>query len=173
DQAHRSADPIEAKTKRPPNEAPSASINIKDFMLDDIMVRVRQVFVDDKERTLEEAVRDVCRDLGFERVGPNIKTTLEHALKVAVKRRILKCENRLYSRDTCAVGDYETGEHVQALRAAMGRGWWEREDAMRAAARHLGFSKLGPNIRQAFRSAFNSGIRQKLLEANGSAVRRL
>ena len=36
----------------------------------------------------------------------------------------------------------------------------EREDAIRDAARHLGFRRVGSRIREAFKSAISSGIRR-------------
>ena len=39
--------------------------------------------------------------------------------------------------------------------------------AVRAAARHLGFRRVGRNIQAAFKSAINAAIRRGLLERDG------
>jgi hypothetical protein len=54
----------------------------------------------------------------------------------------------------------------------MGVVWWERKDAIKAAARHLGFRRTGRVIRDAFKSAINGAIRRQLLEYDGQLVRR-
>ena len=55
----------------------------------------------------------------------------------------------------------------------MGRKWWAREDAIRAAARRLGFARTGNRIRDAFKSAVNGAIRRGLLEYDGQLIRRV
>jgi hypothetical protein len=55
----------------------------------------------------------------------------------------------------------------------MGRKWWARDDAIRAAAHRLGFRRTGSQIRDALKSAINGAIRRGLLEYDGNRVRRL
>jgi len=62
---------------------------------------------------------------------------------------------------------------ISALLKGMGRKWWTRDDAIRAAARRLGFHRTGTQIREAFKSAINGAIRRGLLEYDGNRVRRL
>ena len=47
------------------------------------------------------------------------------------------------------------------------QGWSDREEAIVAAACHLGFRRTGANIRAAFKSAINAALRRGLIEANG------
>jgi hypothetical protein len=54
----------------------------------------------------------------------------------------------------------------------MGIIWWKREEAMVAAARHLGFRRTGSQINRAFKSAINGAIRRGLLEANSRLIRK-
>jgi hypothetical protein len=54
----------------------------------------------------------------------------------------------------------------------MGKKWWTRHDAIRAAARRIGFSRIGRQIRDAFKSAVNGAIRRGLLEYDGLFIRR-
>jgi hypothetical protein len=56
--------------------------------------------------------------------------------------------------------------------AAMGSIWWDREDAIRAAARRLGFRRTGKRITKAFKSAINAAIRRGLLKSEGSQIRK-
>ena len=54
----------------------------------------------------------------------------------------------------------------------MGRKWWTRDDAIRAAARRLGFRRTGSHISKAFKSAINGAIRRGSLEYDGQLIRR-
>ena len=56
--------------------------------------------------------------------------------------------------------------------AAIGRSWWDRKDAIREAARYLGFRRTGHGIQKAFKSAINSALRAGLLEREGARIRR-
>ena len=47
-----------------------------------------------------------------------------------------------------------------------------RDDAIRAAARRLGFQRTGRQIKDAFKSAINGAIRRGLLEYDGQLIRR-
>lgn len=70
------------------------------------------------------------------------------------------------------INDYSREELVTALLRGMGKKWWTRDDAIRAAARRLGFTRTGRQIRDAFKSAINGAIRRGLLEYDGDIVRR-
>jgi hypothetical protein len=45
-----------------------------------------------------------------------------------------------------SITDYSREEMIACLLAAMGRKGWAREDAIRAASRHLGYSRAGRRI---------------------------
>ncbi len=55
---------------------------------------------------------------------------------------------------------------------AMGYAWQERDEAIRAAARHIGFTRTGSAIQRAFKSAINGAIRRGLLEADKKLIRK-
>lgn len=71
------------------------------------------------------------------------------------------------------IGDYSRDELINTLLSVMGVVWWEREDAIRAAARHLGFRRTGSSIRDAFKSAINGAIRRGWLEHDGGWIRKV
>ena len=70
------------------------------------------------------------------------------------------------------INDYSRDELVTVLLKGMGKKWWTRDDAIRAAARRLGFRRTGSHINKAFKSAISGAIRRKLLEYEGTMVRR-
>ncbi|MFN8001929.1 MAG: hypothetical protein U0X75_13035 [Acidobacteriota bacterium] len=98
-----------------------------------------------------------------------MKTTL----RVAVQRGILINETGEYRLDARSIADYSQDECVAALLASLARGWTEREDAIRAATRYLGFRRTGPALHTAFKSAINGAIRRGLLEYDKELIRKL
>ncbi|MBX3315763.1 MAG: hypothetical protein KF902_02745 [Phycisphaeraceae bacterium] len=156
------------------SEAPS----IDDLDLTDVVMAVRQTFTDPDNADLErdQAVRRVARTLGFARVGSRVADLVESGLTAAARRKVILTERGLLSLQTRSIDDYTRDECVEFLIAAMrdagGPAVWDREEAITAAARYLGFRRTGSTIRDAFRSAINAGIRRGLLERDGGGIRR-
>jgi hypothetical protein len=78
----------------------------------------------------------------------------------------------MLSLDCRTIHDYPRELLTNALLAAMGRAWIERDEAIKAAARHLGFRRTGSAIRDAFKSVINGAIRRGLLEYDGALIRK-
>lgn len=133
---------------------------------------IREVFAGGARMDAGEAIRAIARRLGYARAGARIHERLKNTLRVAVTRGILLNGQGEYRLDRGGIGDYTQDECVAALMAAMPRGWTEREDAIRAAARHLGFRRTGSAIHDAFKSAINGAIRRGLLEYDRGKVRK-
>jgi hypothetical protein len=70
------------------------------------------------------------------------------------------------------IGDYSRDELIGTLLSVMGVVWCEREEAIRSAARHLGFKRTGSLISDAFKSAINGAIRRGLLKSDGQLIRK-
>jgi len=126
----------------------------------------------------EAALRAIADELGYERLGSRVRTAAEDALATASRRRIVvtvKGEDgeSILVLATRSIDDYTRDECVQYLIAAMraSSAAWDRDDAIAAAARHLGFRRTGAAIREAFKSAINAAIRRGLLEKDGQKVR--
>ena len=140
---------------------------------EDLICNIRQMFGDGQERKREEAIDELARGLGYERTGNRIQEELDNALRTAVRRRILASGPgtvRLLAR---AVDQYDRDFlKEQFLASLIGRQWTKREDAVRAFARWMGFRRTGPSIDDAARSVINGLLREGLLEASGSQIRR-
>ena len=131
------------------------------------MAAFRQVFTDGAERDRDEAIREVARALGYARTGSTIRDTLDGQMRAAVRRGIIYCDNSVYAIDCRHIDDYTRDDLIDYLLAAMGRIWWDRDVAVTAAARYLGFRRTGKKIQAAFKSVINAAIRRKLLERDG------
>jgi len=72
-----------------------------------------------------------------------------------------------------SIDDYDRVELKAHFLAALPDGQWvEREEAIRAFARRLGFQRTGALIAKAGRSVINGLLREDRLEAEGSRIRR-
>ena len=71
------------------------------------------------------------------------------------------------------IEEYNREELLEVLWQSIDFSWQEREDAVRLATRALGFERTGPTIQQAFKSVINSGVRRKILETQGTQIRKL
>ena len=56
--------------------------------------------------------------------------------------------------------------------ASIGRPWVEREEAVRAFTRFMGFRRAGEKIQDTVRSLINGLIREDRLESDGQLIRR-
>ncbi len=137
-----------------------------------LLATMREVFQNGTRLEADSAIRTVAHALGFARTGSRIEDRWRNTLRVAVQRRILANKQGAYRLDRRSIADYEREEILDILLAAMPRAWVEREEAIRAAARHLGFRRTGPALQEAFKSAINGAIRRGLIESNKDWIRK-
>ena len=152
-----------------------ASLVAAGIEYDDVIVAIRRVisvikYEDGLSR--EEAIRKTAHKLGFERAGARVAEAIDGALRAASRRRVVWCEQGRVYPDCRNIDDYRRDELKDALCSVIGVAWRERDEAIRAAAYHLGFKQAGKCIRAAFKSAITGLIRQKELEYGGSQIRR-
>jgi hypothetical protein len=136
------------------------------------MAAIRELFSSGIELERSAAITAVAHTAGFRRTGSKIADEIDSALIAAVKRGIIKNNRGVLSIDCRQIGQYPRDLLIKALLASMGFSWTERDEAIRAAARYLGFRRTGSAIRSAFKSAINSAIRRGLLEHEGDIIRR-
>jgi hypothetical protein len=118
-------------------------------------------------RDRDHAIRDVADALGYRRVGSRIRDTLSRDIQTAVRRGILDNSGGQYSLLCRSIDGYTRDHLIEMLSAAMGSTWQTRDEAITAAARHLGYRRTGKRIRNAFKSAINGALRRGLLERDG------
>jgi hypothetical protein len=153
------------------------TINRADFSIDDldyneIIAAIREVFSQGAEFDRDEAIRRVSHSLGFRRTGNRISEAIDSALIAAVKRGIIFNNRGRLALLTRNINDYTRDQLILSMLTAMGYTWQERDEAVRAAARHLGFTRTGAAIQRAFKSAINGAIRRGLLEADKNLIRK-
>jgi len=138
---------------------------------DEIMAAFRQATRGRGALEREELLKEVSVLLGYKRLGPRIEEALRGHLRAAIRRKIIESEGTQVRASTTTMADYALDDLREAFVSVMRIGTrYEREDVIRAIASYLGFSNLTTTIQDAMKSAFNSGIRQGLLDAEGSSV---
>ena len=147
------------------------SASIDEYSRDDIVVAVRRV-LSSGSWDRDEAIRAVAQALGFQRVGHRIREEIEGALLAAAHRGVVETVDGLLYPCWRTIEDYDRDFLKKILLSVMGNTWWDQDDAIRAAAYHLGFARTGHRICDAFKSAINGLIRQGQLERAGSSLRR-
>jgi AraC-like DNA-binding protein len=136
------------------------------------MAAFREVFLANGELDRDTTIREVARALGFNRTGSRINFRIRYMFPIATRRGIIRKTETGFAIECRSISDYRRDDLIDALLDAMGRAWIDREDAIKHAARHLGFRRTGHQIRDAFKSALNGAIRRRLLEYDGSEIRR-
>lgn len=147
--------------------------NIADLEHETILFAIRQVFAANGALDATEAVRTVARALDFAHTGLRISKVIRAHLTLAVRRRILTSERGVYALASRDIGGYSHDELIAALFGAMGRGWTEQADAIRAATRWLGFQRTGDAIKAAFKAAITVARRRGWLERQGSQIKKV
>jgi predicted helicase len=148
-------------------------IDPEDFDASDLICRVRAIFSQGGPRGRDDAIVELARDLGWQRTSARIREALDNAIRAAVRRGVLINGPGGLRLATRSIDDfYRDDLKEQFLAALQGRQWTERKDAITAFARWLGFRRTGPAIDETGRSLINGLLREGLLEAQGSRIRR-
>jgi hypothetical protein len=148
--------------------------HIDDIDQSEIMAAIRQVFSDGLARERESAMRDVARELGFDRTGSRIQERLNGELIAAARRGIVANKGGDLTLAARNIDDYGR-EYLKTLFLSdMGTTWWDREEAINRAARYLGFTRTGARIYDYFKSIINGLIRDGRLESDpAKGIRRI
>ncbi|HVZ38162.1 MAG TPA: hypothetical protein VHI13_02720 [Candidatus Kapabacteria bacterium] len=146
--------------------------SIQDVEPEEIIGAIRKVFNRTGPHVREEGMRLVAQELGFARMGSNVRSAIDGAMRAAVRCRVIERVGEEYVLLARDVNDYSRDELVDALRAATGTSWTEREEAIVPAVRHLGFRRTGSAIQEAFRSALRSALCTGAMETSDGLVRK-
>ena len=142
---------------------------------DALCAEVRHYFGDGQLRERQVAIAELSTALGFTTTSTKVDEALDNALRTAVRRGILNSRKDGHSLRYKNIEQYETddrdGLKVQFL-AAIPRSWIERDDAVTALARWLGFRRTGAKIQEIVASLINGLLREGRIEKDGSQIRR-
>jgi hypothetical protein len=144
---------------------------IDDFETDEIMARIRQKTRGRGWMDREELLKEVSLTLGFQRLGPRIRETMESHLRTAIKRKILEPDSDQVRIYAASMDQYDLEVLRDTLCSVMRAGKrYEREEVIQLVSHYLGFSRVTDNVRQSMKSAFRSGLLQGILSADGDVI---
>ena len=162
---------VERRTEAKPAVADRPA-TIDEIETNEVMAAFRQAARGKGWMDREDLVKEVSSILGYQRVGTKIDEALRNHLRAAIRRRIIEADGAALVRTgTTTMADYGLDELREAFASVMRKGTsYERDDVIHAIARYLGFARLTNTIRQPFKSAINSAIRQQVLDYEGSLI---
>jgi hypothetical protein len=137
-----------------------------------MILAIREVFSINDELDDEATAREVARAIGFQRAGSRIRHEIKTALRDARRRGIVAETDTGWRIEGRRIDDFSREQLIDALLKAMPGGWVERDEAMRRAARYLGFRRTGAAIQERFKSVIRGAIKRGLLEYDGTVIRK-
>jgi hypothetical protein len=132
------------------------------------LAAIRETFATNGSLAPKHVYREVAQAAGHARAGRRLRHEIRQAMRIAVRRGIIERNGAEYSLLCRRIDQYTRNHLVRMLLAAMPPGWQTRDEATRAAARHVGYRRTGRNIQRAFKSAINAAIRRGLLDRDGA-----
>lgn len=122
-----------------------------------------------------DLIRQTAYGLGYKRAASGISTVLEGVLLAAARRGITVRKSGMVQLLAHSMTEYDDERLKDQFLAALSRqssGLIEREQAIRAFARWMGFSRTGPVIADVGASLIRKLLRTDRLFASGSQIRR-
>ena len=139
--------------------------------LEAVIMTVRDVVGTSTFRDAPSISRAIANACGFVRMTDSRLGLITRALTEATRRSIIEVRNREIHLACRTIDGYSRDALKDALKRVVGRTWTEQQEAIRNAARYLGFRRTGARIDAAFRSAIRGAIRQGQLERDGEFIR--
>ena len=174
-----SADDQEAEQKKkakkertPHSNNEDTPVRIDETEQNEVLCTIRQMFSEGLELSRELAFKKIAKELGYDRVGSKIEEILDSDIRTAVKRGILENERGTLKILCKTIEGYEREFLKDQFLASIGRPWVEREEAVRAFTRFMGFRRAGEKIQDTVRSLINGLLREDRLESDGHLIRR-
>ena len=156
-------------------EEPSRPTHPDDLDKSDLMALFRDLLNRHGPTERQAVIRLAATELGYQRLSEGVSSTLDKALVTAVRRGVLINNSGALSVFQSNVAGYDMDFLKTQFLAAVsehGRVWMEREDAIRAFSRWLGFRRTGKVIDDTARKLISRLLRGGQLESSGNAIRR-
>jgi hypothetical protein len=147
---------------------------VEDIDHDELISMVRPLFSDGAEYERDTAITKLASQIGLERPNSPIRAEIDSVLRCAVERGILESSGDVLQLAARSIQQYSRDDlKTQFLASLPTSAWIDRDDAIRAFARWLGFRRTGSAIDESTRSIISGLLRENRLERSGSKIRRL
>jgi AIPR protein len=139
---------------------------------EELICLVRSLFNEDAEYERDTAISKLASQMGVDRANSPIRAEIDSALRTGVRRGILESSGDVLRLSARSIGDYSR-DHLKAqfLASLPGSQWIERDKAIRAFARWMGFRRTGSAINESARSLINGLLRDDRLQRAGTRIR--
>lgn len=149
---------------------------ISDVEPAEAMCAIRDLFESSEAREgidRESAIRAVARALGFARTGKDTRDAINSFLTAAARRGIVETRAGRPYLVARSIGEYDRNLLKDQFLASLGGyAWTDRDEAIRAFVRWMGYARTGPAINELARSLINGLLRERRLESADGAVRK-
>lgn len=132
----------ETESTIPDEGSESRPKSIYEITRGDGVAAIREVFSSPESSAgldREAAIREVAASIGFERVGPRIRQFIEGDLIAAARQGVIFSDSGMLYPAYRSITEYPRDLLKKCLLSVMGSAWWDQDEAIRAAARYLGF----------------------------------
>jgi hypothetical protein len=156
-----------------PEDMPDDSFDRPDLGEVEWMCEIRKLFSSGGACDREAAIKELSVGQGYRRLGSVIRETIDRELVTAVKRGILKNESGLLSLLSRDLSDYDRDFLKQQFLSSLeGTAWRDREDAIKAFARWMGYGRTSEGMADVIKSLIKGQIREGRIEADGERIRK-
>jgi hypothetical protein len=139
----------------------------------ELMCRIRAVFLTGGARSREDSIRDLAESLAHKRLGSRIRRAADNALRTAARRGIIDNNHGELCASQGSINDYPRDFlKKQFLASLEGYDWQDREESIRRFGRWMGFRRTASSIRSVAKSLINGLIREQRLVTDGPSIRR-
>lgn len=122
----------------------------------------------------DELSRLIADHLGLKRLTEQRKEAIKKAVTKACKTHLLYKEDGQYCLYQPRFADYENDSLDLVIQKAARKGSWIEQEALyRACLNYLGFKRSSDLAMERFKSYVNSALRRKILERDGSLLKRV
>jgi len=120
-----------------------------------------------------DLLQGLARELGYGRLGANIKRQLNSVIRSAAIRGLITSSSNGISITIGSLHDATRETLKDVLLAAMGKTWHDRAEVAGTLTAHAGFGRVSAKTRQLTASLVSGLIRERRLESNGDKIRRI
>lgn len=154
----------------------SGSARIEPQDTNELVAEVRSLFAEGDSYRRDQAIDELRGKLAYKLPEEEFRQRLDDILKTCVRRGILDNDAGMLSLRYRSLAEHaqddRDGLKTQFLASLNGRAWTERDEAIAAFARWMGFRRTGARIREIAESLVKGLLREGRLARDGSRIRR-
>jgi len=138
---------------------PKERTSLDEFSDEDLLPILRAVMKASPEADRMEVIREMSRELGFQRAGKNIQERLQGMLNTASKRQIISQRGEVITRVTASIADYDNEWLAGKLSSLLKKNELiDLDELCQRVKTHLGFER----VRDAFKDKIETALKKAI-----------